>query len=267
MKRTTIATLVVVGVAAAAQAEPTFWATTNNTLYRFTTTGSVDTFTLSDKMMSLAIDSTGAIVGHSAEKNSGQLWESYQLMDPTGTPSLSLLSDQVAGPRPTLSFDNTGTGFSTREDGSNITQLITVNSDLTDNALIGSTGLGRGTNGSGYDPTNDTLYAINNTTDSLYSVNRTDGSVTNIGSLGLDYFNGGAEFVDGTLYAFIQDVSREMFVFGAIDTNTGAFTTIRDIASYDPTITYFSGLTGVVPAPGSLALLGLGGLVASRRRR
>ncbi len=66
MKKTTFATLAIVGAAAAAQAEPTFWATANNTLYRFTTNGAIDTFTLGDKMMSLAVDPSGAIVGHSA---------------------------------------------------------------------------------------------------------------------------------------------------------------------------------------------------------
>lgn len=262
------ATLGVLGACAAASlAEPVFIATANNTMYRFTIGGNIETFTLGDKMMSLAVAPDGRILGHSAERNTGQLWESYELVGALGAnPSLSMLSDQVPGPRPTLSFAG-GNAYSTREASDQTTEFITVDpSTLVDSGLVGNTGLGRSTNGSGYDPGSDTLYVINGTTDSLYTINRNDGSATLVGVLGMDYFNGGAEFFGGTLYAFVQDTSRQQLVLGSIDTSNGTFTGLRVIDSYDPNDSTFIGLT-VVPAPASLGLLALGGLVAARRRR
>jgi Ca2+-binding RTX toxin-like protein len=255
------------GLAASAAAQPTFIAFGNETMYRFTLNGAIETFQLSDKMMSLAVAPSGRIFGHSAERNSGQLWESYELVDFLGNnPSLSLLSDQVPGPRPALSFAD-GTAYGTREDANDTTELITFDTDtLIDDALIGNTGLGRGTNGSGYDPVSDTLYLINRERDGLFSVDRSDGSVTFIGSLGIDYFNGGAEFFDGTLYAWLQDATTNELILGTVDTGTGAFTALRSVAMGDPNDTTFMSLA-VVPAPGALALLGLGGMAAARRRR
>lgn len=254
------------GAACAAAAQPVFLAVVDTTLYRFTLNGQAETFTLSDKMMSLALAPDGRFLGHSAEKNSGQLWESYELIDPLGTPSLSMLSDQVPGPRPTLSFAE-GNAYSTREDANQTTELITVDGNtLVDDALIGNTGLGRSTNGSGYDAANDILYVINGSTDLLYTVDRATGAATPVGGLGLDYFNGGAEFFDGTLYALLQDTSREEFVFGTIDTSSGAFTGLRVVTGYDPAEVHFASLA-VVPAPATLGLLGAGLLAGARRRR
>jgi hypothetical protein len=183
-----------------------------------------------------------------------------------GSPSLSMLSDQVPGPRPTLSFAG-GSAYSTREDAGQNSEFITVDSGtLVDSALVGPMGLGHGTNGSGYDAANDVLYVINGTRDALFTVDRVSGAASLVGVLGLDYLNGGAEFFDGTLYAILQDTSRDQFVFGTINTGTGEFGFLRTITSYDPNLTYFASIA-VVPAPASLGLIGLGALVAARRRR
>jgi hypothetical protein len=256
------ATLALVGAAAAATAQPVFFATGNNTLYRFTLNGSVDTFQLNDKMMSLALDPNGDIVGHSAEINGGQGRESYRLDDPFGTPSLTMLSDQVAGPRATLTFV-ASQGYAVDEDG----MLNTVDgATLVDTGVVGDLGLPTDSNGSGYDPATDTFYLINGTTDSLYSVDYTDASNTLIGSLGIDYLFGGAEFFDGTLYAWVQDTGRQQLVLGSVDTTTGAFTALRAVDSYDPNENIFMGLA-VVPAPATVGLLAAGALAAVRRRR
>lgn len=262
----TAALLTVLGAASAAVAGPTFVAFGNTTMYRFGATGNIETFTLSDKMMSLTTDPTGRIVGHSAERNTGQLWESYELLGAnTNSPSLSMLSDQVPGPRATLSFAE-GTGYSARE-GSSGAELITVdNGTLIDNGLIGNLNIQDGVNGTGYDAVNDILYGINRDQDALVTISRSTGNATVVGSLGIDYFNGGAEFYNGTLYAIVQDLGSQTLVFGSINTGSGAFSAIRTIDTYDPNGTTFMSLA-LVPAPSSFALLAVGGLVASRRRR
>jgi len=263
----TVLLCIVGGAALSASAQPVFIAFVDETMYRFNLNDPLESFQLTDKMMSLTRAPDGRFVGHSAERNSGSnLWDSYELVGALGNnPSLSMLSDQVPGPRPTLSFAG-GNAYSTREDANDLTELITVDPfTLVDSGLVGNTGLGRSTNGSGYDPVNDVLYVINGTSDSLYTVDRGTGAATLVGSLGLDYFNGGAEFFDGTLYAFIQDTSRQEFVLGTIDASTGQFSFLRSITAYDPNVTHYASLA-VVPAPATLSLLGLG-ILARRRRR
>jgi uncharacterized protein (TIGR03382 family) len=56
---------------------------------------------------------------------------------------------------------------------------------------------------------------------------------------------------------------RVVSVFGP----NGQYVAARDISSYGTTGTWGFDLVEVVPTPGAMALLGLGGLVASRRRR
>ena len=267
--RTTTRTAVLLttlGTASAAIAGPTFVAFGNTTMYRFGASGPIDSFTLSDKMMSLTTDPSGRIVGHSAERNTGQMWESYELLGAnTNAPSLSMLSDQVPGPRATLSYAQ-GTGYSARE-GSGGAELITVDgSTLIDNGLVGNLNIQDGVNGTGYDAVNDVLYGINRDQDVLVTISRNTGNATVVGPLGVDFFNGGAEFYNGTLYAFIQDLGSQTLVFGSIHTGTGAFTAIRTIDTYDPNETTFMSLA-LVPAPASLGLLAIGGLAALRRRR
>ncbi len=266
MIRTAAFLTVLGGVAAASVAGPTFIAFGNNTMYRFGATGAIETFTMGDKMMSLTTRPDGAIVGHSAERNFGQMWESYEILGAnTNSPMLSMLSDQVPGPRPTLSFAD-GSAYSAREGGSGA-ELITVDDGtLIDNGLIGNLNIQDGVNGSGYDAINDVLYGINRDQDVLVTINRDTGNATPVGSLGIDFFNGGAEFYNGTLYAFVQDLGSQMLVFGSVDTGTGLFTAIRDIDTYDANGTTFMSLA-LVPAPASLGLLAMGGLVATRRRR
>lgn len=263
----TAALLTALGAAATtAVAGPTFVAFGNTTMYRFSDVGAIETFTLGDKMMSLTTDPTGRIVGHSAERNSGQQWESYELVGAnTNAPSLSMLSDQVPGPRATLSFAQ-GTAYSAAE-GANGAQLITVDAGtLVDNGVVGDMNIQDGVNGTGYDAVNDVLYGINRDQDALVTIDRNTGNATVVGSLGVDFFNGGAEFYNGVLYAFIQDVNSQTLVFGTIDTGTGAFSAVRTIDTYDANETTFMSLA-LVPAPSSLGLLALGGLAAARRRR
>ena len=262
----TAALLTALGTATAAIAGPTFVAFGNNTMYRFGASGPIDTFTLNDKMMSLTTDPSGRIIGHSAERNFGQQWESYELLGAnTNAPSLSMLSDQVPGPRPTLSFAGS-TAYSAR-DGGGFAELITVDSGtLIDNGLVGPLNVQDGVNGSGYDAVNDVLYGINRDLDALVIINRNTGNASPVGSLGLDYFNGGAEFHNGVLYAFVQDLGTQTLVFGSVNTTSGLFTAIRTIDTYNPNETTFMSLA-LVPAPASLGLLAMGGLVASRRRR
>ncbi|MBK7404988.1 MAG: PEP-CTERM sorting domain-containing protein [Phycisphaerales bacterium] len=249
--------------ASVATAGPTFVAFANDTMYRFSMNGPIESFQMSDSMMSLARRGDGALVGHSPRAAGEQLWQSYELVDPTGAaPSLSLLSDQITAPRPTLSFVGSQ-GYAV----GNTDELFTVDSGtLADSGSVGHMGLPTDSNGSGYDQVNDVLYIINGQNDALYRVDYGSAAPTMVGSLGVDYLFGGAEFFGGTMYAFIQDTNLQRFVFGSVDTSTGAFTMLRDIAGYNVNDNVYAALA-VVPAPASLGLIGVGGLALLRRRR
>jgi MYXO-CTERM domain-containing protein len=262
MKSCRLVLVAVAGVAAGASAQPVFFATANDTLYRFSLGGPIDEFQLSDRIMSLAVNPDGDIVGYGPDINGNQARNSFRLDNPFGSPSLSLLSDQITSQRPTLTFVG-DEGYTVGD----IDVLRTVDSVLLeDTGVVGNLGLPTDSNGSGYDAVNDVFYLINGTNDALYTVNYSNAATTLVGSLGLDYHFGGAEFFEGTLYALIEDTSRQELVLGSIDTSSGAFTPLQSIASYDPNQNNYIGLA-VVPTPSSLALLSLGALAAGRRRR
>ncbi len=262
MRSHTVLLGVLIGCATAATAEPVFLAFTNNTMHRFTLNVQIESIQMSDSMMSLARRGDGALVGHSPRGTGEQMWQSYELLDPLGAPSLSLLSDQIGGPRGTLSFVGSQ-GFAI----GNVDELMTVDSNtLEQTGTVGNMGLPINSNGSGYDAVNDVLYIINGTDDALYRVDYNNATPTLVGQLGNNYLFGGAEYYDGTLYALLQDTGLEQFVLGSVDTTTGQFTALQVVAAYDPNENTFASLA-VIPSPSVIAVLGMGGLLASRRRR
>jgi hypothetical protein len=153
----------------------------------------------------------------------------------------------------------------------NTTTLVTIDPVNDTQSLVGATGLTTvGANGSGYDPTTDTLYTVvdgalgtGDLTEVDYGLaNGPDPTGTVVGDLGVDFGNGGAEFFDGTLYALIQDLTNQTLVVGSVDTTTGLFTQLQQFDVFTP------GPVGlaVVPEPATLSLLALAGLAVLRRR-
>ncbi|MFG0242080.1 MAG: hypothetical protein ACF8R9_04755 [Phycisphaerales bacterium JB054] len=257
--------VVVAAIAAAAgvaQAEPTFFVFQNEVAHRFTGNGPIDTFSLSDRLMGSALAPDGVIRGTSAIRKQNAGWEAYSVNDPMGTPSLLEISDTNSGPFSSVSYvGDTAYSFDSAGD------LLTLDfSTLAQTGTVGNIGLGSGNVGSGYDASSDTMYIINKDTDSLYTLNYNTATPTLVGGLGFDWFNAGAEFFDGKLYAAIQIVSSGELVLGEVNTSTGAFSAIRTVATFDPNGTPMQVSLAIVPAPAGLGLLGAAGLVAMRRR-
>lgn len=107
-------------------------------------------------------------------------------------------------------------------------------------------------------PADGQLYGYDSGTEALYTINTSDGSTTFIGSSGLSLGSiGGMDFSeDGSTLLLSQGSS--LFT---VDISDGAFTPAGNIGLNS------SALSFRVPTPGTVALLGLGGLAAVRRRR
>lgn len=110
------------------------------------------------------------------------------------------------------------------------------------------------------------LYGHNIGADALFSIDKATAAVAQIGSgHGLDAtFAQGMDFdpTTNTLYAAIYSGDGQGW-YVSWDTTTGGITVLADTLPFGVEME----LAIRVPAPGALALVGLGGLVAARRRR
>ncbi len=125
---------------------------------------------------------------------------------------------------------------------------------------IGTSGLSSFIN-LGYDSDADVMYATNCGADSFYRMNRADGTVTLIGPLSGPTNPNGLAYNrdDGRLY--LVDNSTDNLDW--IDVTTGAANLIGSMGSGNLLcLAYIP-----IPAPATLALLGLGALAIGRRRR
>ncbi len=84
-----------------------------------------------------------------------------------------------------------------------------------------------------------------------------------IGAQGFNNESSGAEWVNSSLYAVINNVDTGDFEFGTINTGSGAFTSSKVIGTSQFINT---GLTAI-PAPGAAGVLALGAMTLLRRRR
>lgn len=256
-------------LASAAGASPMLLATTGDTLYRVGQGGGVESFQLSDTIISQTVLSDGTILAFSSTRSSGS-YEVYELVGADGpNPSLSLLNSARSVSHPTYT-DVNGQLYSVRSD-----TLYTVD-PAADYAVTNAGSLGLGNpggiiGGSAYDPATDTFYVVSrdgNVYTVDYSLTRgSTPAATLLGGMGLSQAqNHGAEFFDGGLYAAVQNQNTNEMSVGEIDTATGAFSAW---ATLD--LTQTGGLAptslAVIPTPGSVALAGVGLLAIGRRRK
>ncbi len=265
----TLIALALTAAAGTAFAQPTFLATQGSTLLRYTDgAGSVDSFSLSAPVIGLTTNPSGQILASTSNQNSPAQF--FTLDDPSGSPSLTFLGDSV-GDNMFTSLTYVGDDLFGFFDGSQ--QLWSIDDGTYQGTQIGFVGVNDVTfGGSAYDDATDTFFAmgydLNTFEVFVYEIEdfSTNPSGTLIGNTGILGDGMSLEFFDGVLYAAIQNRTTGQFELGSIDTSTGAFSLEQVLAdtfspSGDPTSLV------VIPAPGTFAMLGLGGLLAARRRR
>lgn len=119
-----------------------------------------------------------------------------------------------------------------------------------------------GQGGIAYDASSDSFYLTDPDNDKLWNWS-IGGSATLVGTNAFDFDNNDLAIDPntGTLYGAIENVATGAWEVGIWSKNTGQFTASVSVAGV-------SGSTGLaIPTPATLALVGLGGLVAGRRRR
>ncbi|QYK47548.1 MAG: PEP-CTERM sorting domain-containing protein [Phycisphaeraceae bacterium] len=116
--------------------------------------------------------------------------------------------------------------------------------------------------GLAYDASSDSFYLTDPGADKLWNWS-IGGSATLVGVNSFDFDNNDLAIDPntGTLYAAIENVVSGAWEFGYFNKNNGQFNMLVSVANS-------SGSVGLaIPSPATLALVGLGGLVAGRRRR
>lgn len=146
------------------------------------------------------------------------------------------------------------------------TQVTSLFYDASDaNAGIDPNVVGSAYTNSFMGTTSTQLYGIDSALDILVTQANSAGTLMTVGSLGVDVndtlsfdISGGT----GIAYATVESVGLSRSTFWMIDLSTGNATMLGEIGG-GAVITSMA----VVPAPGSAVILGLAGLVVTRRRR
>ncbi len=245
-------------------AADTFLIARADQLYRYDG-NTVETFTLTDTFHSLSLTQHGIIGVSNLQENVGSPppdFEIWRLDDATGNPFLTRIGTFTDHRFPTLTqVNDTLYGIGEGE-------IYTVAPDFS-LTFVANVDPSHAIGGSGYDAATDTFYVAGSHANALFTMDLSNGNLTQIGAgIGFDYRNEGGEFWRGQYWAALEDVANDRLVLGTIDTTTGLFSLevvllngLGDLGS-DQTV----GLA-IIPAPASLALFGLGGLAAARRRR
>jgi hypothetical protein len=208
----------------------------------------------------------------------GSLGNIYTLNVTTGAASqVSTLSEQLNG-------SNFGTDFNPTVDRlrvvSSTNQNLRVNVDTGAAIVDGTLAYGPGDPNFGASPsvvhagytnsvagaTSTQLFVIDSALDALVQQNPANaGTLTTIGALGVDATEiGGFDIsgATGTAFLIARGVQADRSVLTTVNLQTGAATTVGEIGGG----VLITGLS-VVPTPGSVVLLAMGGVVAARRRR
>lgn len=153
------------------------------------------------------------------------------------------------------SSESLGVTWSISQQNNNMLVQTDLNGVMTS---IGPTGIdGRGM---AYDDTNGILYAINYQDASLYTVDIFTGQSTRIGATGIPSDMIGLAFDESTGTLYLNEGLKTNSLY-RVDVATGAATLIG--------VNGYGSIDGLawIPSPSSVALLGFGALVGSRRRR
>ena len=256
-------------------ASPILYATSGSQLYRIDVGNldngglpqGVDMFQMEHTLVSLTHGNNGELWGTERYESSGDSkFSLYRIDDLMSTPIMTEHADFIGGRTSTIvNVNGNLQGF--LDDTSEMISIDTVNNTYD---VIGSyANLPNTPASSGFDSLSQTSYGIRDNELFQFDSNfGTSGSFNSVKVADLD-FNGingpmGGEIVDGVYYhAVVQDLVMHIF---SVDLITGA---TDELVSFDVLEGDAVGLAGIpaVPAPGSAALLALGSLIATRRRR
>ncbi len=250
-------------VAAPAFAGDTFIVTRGDQMYRYNGM-TVDQFTLNDTLHSLSSTDMGIIGVSNLQSNVGNPppeFETWRLDNALGTPTLTQIGTMVDQRFTTVT--QVGETLYGLGEGN----IYTVDS-ASSYTLVTAMDPGEAIGGSGWDSATSTFYVTGPNSNSFFSLDLATGARTLIGSLGFDFRNQGGEWWNGQYWAALEDVTNDRLVLGTVDTTTGLFS--LEVVLQDGLGSLGSDQTmglAIIPSPSSLALLGLGGLAATRRRR
>lgn len=274
---TTIRTLAFVGLAAAtpaALAQPfDFLSSADATLYRGNDGGLTNTFTASDEIRGMSVlengvsingASFGDVIAVSSPQGANDPQEVYRVDNAfSGTPTLVQIG-VTSEPVSDIAFAN-GRIFGVDNSGPAGTIVLREFDNTFNEINTFDTGINIVDNGAGglaYDPANDVFYVTDPDSDNLWSYSL-GGSANLIGTLGVNFGQNDLAMHDGRLFAALGLTDRQLYWVGEFDVSDGSFDVLVNVGSYT------GGSIGavVVPAAPSLALLGLGCMMAARRRR
>lgn len=266
-----ICALMLVAAARLSVAQPVqFLATDGNRLYRGDLAGNVQPFvTLSADIQSLTrvpegYGVPGAVAGDiiatAADATSGA-WRVFRLDDPFGTPTLTQIGS-TSFSIGSLAFSPQGLfGVNGSASPMRVSSLSMVDFSTVQNFSTGINVAGGG--GIASAPGSSQFYLTDATNDRLMAWSP-GGTAVAVGGVGFAFSNNGLEYLNGQLYgALRRDSQPTQMSVGTFNLSTGAFTTATTITGILGNGTGFV----TIPSPGAAAVLGLGSLLASRRRR
>ena len=279
MTRTAGILAVVVGLAASAASAHTHYFTQGATLYSTSDNGA----TVSN--VNITVNGAAVTISSLAFDPSGNLWGGttqdgniYRINTTTGVATPTAIP-ALGGQTNTFDFRQNGNVLEaiifTNFGGGNSTMQI--RDAATGAQILAPVAIGQGNPGvpaSGY-LSGNSIFAFGGTNYNLFSYSLANAAATLVGNTGITWSQAGGAVYNGELWLGSrigsynasnggQDHGTSGFQFGTVNTATGAFTQVFTVAELP-----FGGGFGyaVIPAPGAAALLGLGGLVAVRRRR
>jgi len=248
---------------------PPFLATNGSRAFTFSATEAPKEFQLAASnedapgaYPAISTDFTGRVLVHGINSSGGGTF--YQLR---GNPS-NLWLDPIASTQSAYhSFTYVGERmFGVKNFQGSLDEIVELNPYTF--AEVGSFGIfDLGIGGLAYVPNLNEFVVSDTRTNSFYGIaydgGGDRGSVRLIGHAGMRWGANGLEYHDGVVYGTAIRGEDMQLVFGSVDLDTGHFTVERVLGEAERGAVGF----GFVPAPGSVALLGLGGMLAARRRR
>jgi hypothetical protein len=156
--------------------------------------------------------------------------------------------------------------FAVKNVATDIDQIVELN-PFTFEEIAGFGQYGIGIGGLAWAPELNEFIVSDTRTNTFFGIGfdqvQTSTALREIGHAGLRWGGNGLEYYDGHVYGAAIRGEDLKLVFGEVDLQTGHFEVLRVLGDAQ-----HAGVgLAIIPTPGSVSLLGMGGLLAARRRR